>query len=107
MQYVGRRLDPTWRYCDFQEQMKRSALLVIDLQRGAFDGVRSSVISESHRLISNALDLIGAARRSSMPVIFLQHCEGAGEIFEKGSVQGQLHESLAPLPTEKVLKKYE
>jgi len=87
--------------------MKRTALLVIDLQRGAFDGVRSSVISEPDRLIGNALDLLSAARRCSRPVIFFQHCEGAGEIFEEGSVQGQLHQSLAPFPTEKVLKKYE
>jgi nicotinamidase-related amidase len=87
--------------------MKHTALLVIDLQRGAFDGVRSSVISEPHRLISNALALIDAARRSAMTVIFVQHCEGPGEIFEEGSVHGQLHESLAPLPTEKVLKKHE
>jgi nicotinamidase-related amidase len=86
--------------------VKHSALLVIDLQRGAFDGVRWSVISEPHRLIGNALALVSAARQSSMPVIFVQHCEGAGEVFEEGSVQWQLHESLAPLPTEKVLKKY-
>lgn len=86
--------------------MKHRALLVIDLQRGAFDGVRWSVISEPDRLIGNALTLISAARMSSMPIIFVQHCEGAGEVFEEGSVQGQLHESLAPLPSEKVLKKY-
>jgi len=86
--------------------MKRSALLVIDLQRGAFDGVRSSVISEPDRLIGNALALLRAARKSSIPIIFIQHCEGAGEVFEEGSVHGQLHESLTPLPGEKVLKKY-
>lgn len=86
--------------------MKNRALIVIDLQRGAFDGVRLSVISEPDRLIGNALALVSAARMSSMPIIFIQHCEGAGEVFEEGSVQGQLHESLAPLPSEKVLKKY-
>jgi len=107
VQCVGRRLDPAWLCCTFAKQMKRSALLVIDLQRGAFDGVRSSVIAEPRRLISNALALVSAARRCAMPVIFMQHCEGTGEIFEEGSVQGQLHQSLAPFPTEKVLKKYE
>ena len=88
------------------QHMKRTAVLVIDLQRGAFDGVRFSVISEPQRLLGNALLLVGAARKSSIPIIFVQHCEGAGEVFEEGSVQGQLHESLAPLPTEKVLKKH-
>jgi nicotinamidase-related amidase len=85
--------------------MKRTVLLVIDLQPGAFDGVRWSVISEPDRLIGNALALVTAVRRSSRPVIFVQHCEGAGEVFEEGTVHGQLHESLAPLPLERVLKK--
>ena len=86
--------------------MKRAALLVIDLQRGAFDGVRWSVISEPQRLLGNTLALIGAARKCSLPIIFVQHCEGAGEVFEEGSVHGELHESLALLKAESILKKY-
>lgn len=82
-----------------------TALLVIDLQRGAFDGVRWSVIAEPERLLSNALRLIQAARQAGIPVWFIQHCEGPGEVFEEGSVQGQLHEALQPLPAEHLLTK--
>lgn len=85
--------------------MKRTALLVIDLQRGAFDGARIGIIHEAQRLIDNALALIGAARSSGIPVIFVQHCEGRGEIFEEGSPHWQLHEALQPRPTEKLVKK--
>ena len=85
--------------------MKQTALLVIDLQRGAFDGERIGVISDAPRLIGNALALINAARKNSVPVIFVQHCEGAGEIFEEGSPRWELHEALKPRPTEKLVRK--
>ena len=86
--------------------MTDTTLLVIDLQRGAFDGVRWRVISEPERLIGNALALLAAARASATPVVFIRHCEGAGEVFEEGTVHGELHEALAPQATEVVLKKY-
>lgn len=86
--------------------MTDTALLVIDLQRGAFDGVRWKVIDQPERLIANALELLRAARASATPIIFIQHCEGAGEVFEEGTVHGELHEALAPQPAEQVLKKY-
>jgi nicotinamidase-related amidase len=84
-----------------------TALLVIDLQRGAFDGVRWHAISEPERLLGNALALLDAARSTATPVIFVRHCDKTpGELFEEGSVQAELHESLAPRPGETVLKKY-
>jgi nicotinamidase-related amidase len=85
---------------------KDSALIVIDLQRGAFDGVRWAAISEPQRLLGNALALLSAARSVSSPVIFVRHCAGAGDVFEEGAIHGELHESLAPRSTETVLKKY-
>lgn len=50
--------------------MSTTALLVIDIQRGAFDGVRCPPINGSTELVANALLLIAAAR-------------GAGETFIK------------------------
>jgi nicotinamidase-related amidase len=81
------------------------ALLVIDLQRGAFDGVRCPPVAEAPALIGHALELLAAARAAAVPVVFVQHCEGAGEPFEEGTVHGELHEALAPLPGEAVVKK--
>lgn len=86
--------------------MQTTALLVIDIQRGAFDGVRCPPIDAPDRLIDNASTLIAAARAGGSPVVFVQHCEGAGEPFEEDTVHGQLHAQLVPAPGERVLKKY-
>lgn len=86
--------------------MQTTALLVIDIQRAAFDGVRCPPIDSPEPLVRGACTLVEAARQGGTPVIFVQHCEAADEPFEEGSLQWQLHESLAPAPGESVLKKY-
>jgi|SRR5664279_2729419 len=86
--------------------MKNTALLVIDIQRGAFDGERCSPIDRPQTLVENALGLVSAARAGGIPVIFIQHCDGAGEVFEEGSSQWEFHESLVPKVNDKILKKY-
>ncbi len=83
------------------------ALLVIDIQRGAFDGERCTPIDRAQSLIANAGLLIDAARAASRPVVFIQHCAAAGAVLEEGSVRGELHESMKPLPGEPVIKKYD
>lgn len=82
-----------------------TALVVIDLQRGAFDGVRCQPVHAADRLIGHATSLVGAARAAGAPVLFVRHCEGAGAVFEDGTPQGELHEALVPLPGEPVVKK--
>ena len=86
--------------------MKNAALLVIDIQRGAFDGERCAPIDRPETFVENALQLIGAARGSGTPVVFVKHCDSAGEVFEEGSPHWELHESLVPQTGDKVLKKY-
>lgn len=91
-----------------------TALLVIDIQRGAFDGVRCPPIDSAERFVGNANRLVEAARAGvqHVPIVFIQHSENAaGEVFEEGTVHWQLHESLTPGmggdgPRETVLKKY-
>jgi len=85
-----------------------TALLVIDIQRGAFDGVRCPPIDSPERLVGNALKLVEAARAGGRPVIFIQHSEKvAGEVFEEGTAHWRLHEALVPSgPGESRLKKY-
>ena len=86
--------------------MPSTALLVIDIQRAAFDGVRCPPMDSPEQLVRSACALVGAARESGRPIVFIQHCEGAGEPFEEGSVHWQLHESLVPQEGDTVLKKY-
>ncbi len=68
-----------------------TALLVIDIQRGAFDGVRCPPIGRAEDLVRRASTLIQSARNGGVPVVFIQHCEGPGEPFEQDSPHGELH----------------
>ena len=84
--------------------LKDTALLVIDLQRGAFDGVRCPPVDSPERLIGNAAALVEAARAGGHPVVFVQHCEDSGE-FEEGTEHWQIHPSLAPQADEPAIRK--
>ena len=86
--------------------MNSTALLVIDVQRGAFDGQRCSPIAEADRLVDHAISLIGAARDAGSPVVFIQHCDGPDEVFEEGSAHWALHDRLKPQPGDTMVKKY-
>ena len=87
------------------DPLHRPALLVIDIQRGAFDGVRCPPIEQADVLVERAAGLVGAAREGRVPIVFIQHCEGAGEVFEEGAPQWPLHERLAPLASDRVVLK--
>lgn len=86
--------------------MPTSALLVIDIQRGAFDGARCPPIASPDRLIRNACALVEAAREGKVPIVFIQHCDEPDQPFEEGTAHWQLHESLQPAPGDHVLSKY-
>ena len=85
--------------------MPTTALLVIDIQRGAFDGVRCPPIDRADTLVGNAASLVAAARDAGLPIVFVQHCEGAGEPFEEGSPHGEFVEALSPQPGDTVIRK--
>jgi nicotinamidase-related amidase len=83
-----------------------TALLVIDIQRGAFDGQRCNPIADPDGLIDHAVSLIGAARDAGASIVFIQHCDGPDEVFEEGSAHWALHDRLEPQPGDTMLKKY-
>ena len=86
--------------------MKAAALLVIDLQRGAFDGVRCPPIASADDLVSHATSLVEAARRNNTPIIFVQHCAGANKALEEGTSHGEFHEKVLPQAADRIVKKY-
>jgi nicotinamidase-related amidase len=88
------------------ERMEKTALLVIDLQRGAFDGVRCPPIDSPEALTGSACALVDAARAGNATVVYVQHSEREPSEFEEGSVHWQLHELLAPADGELRVKKY-
>ena len=84
-----------------------TALLVIDIQRGAFDGARCPPIAGGDSLVRAACALLDAARDGGMPVVFIQHSEDApGDPFEDGSPHWELHHALAPADGDLVMKKH-
>jgi len=87
--------------------MPQTALLVIDLQRGAFDGVRCPPIAGADTLVQRAVALIAAAREGAVPVVFIQHCDAEGQAFETDTPHWELHEALAPRPGDPLIRKIE
>ena len=85
--------------------MPNNALLIIDVQRGAFDGVLHTPINQPDALIDSSQRLLHAARSGGVPVLFIQHCEGPGELFTVGTPQWALHEALVLQPGEAVVHK--
>lgn len=85
----------------------RTALLVVDVQLGAFDGERCPVISGADQLLTNVAHLIDAARTSNIDVVFIQHCAPTGEVFEEGTARWQIHPDIGPIKGEPIVAKHE
>jgi len=75
------------------------ALLVIDLQAGAFDGQACEPLHDGARVLQNTAALLDAARAAGMPVVFIQHCEPEG-VFVPGTDRWEVQADIAPLPGE-------
>lgn len=84
----------------------RGALLVVDVQLGAFNGELCPVISGSDQLLANVAHLIDAARTSNIDVIFIQHCAPASEVFEEGTPRWQIHPDIGPVQREPIVAKH-
>ena len=81
-----------------------SALLVIDMQRGAFDGEACAPISGAEPLLANTRSLVEAARASGVPVLFIQHLESEG-VFVEGSARAEIDAALSPAADEPTITK--
>jgi nicotinamidase-related amidase len=80
------------------------ALLVIDIQQGAFDGERCPPIDDGDALVAGARALVDAARDGGVPIVFIQHSEDEPGAFEDGTRHWQLHPDLAPAGDDHVMK---
>ncbi len=84
--------------------MNALALLVIDVQIGAFDGKLLPAIPMGDDLLSKIEILIGAARKSDVPVIYIQHCAADG-LLVKDTEAWPIHPLLAPRLGDLVIEK--
>jgi nicotinamidase-related amidase len=68
----------------------RTALLVVDLQKGLFE--RETAIFKAQELIMNVNNLIARARKMSVPVVYIQHSNKG--LLKEDSDGWQLHPDL-------------
>ncbi len=87
--------------------MKRTALVVIDLQAGAFDPALIPALHRAEALLERTSKLIEAARSAGIPIVFTQHCEPQGRPLAKGSEGWAIHPSLSPAPSDLTVLKLE
>ncbi len=83
-----------------------SALLVIDLQCGMFDGNQIEPIHDGGHLLERAKSAIDQARRVGSKVLFVRHGGDAGHLLETGSEAWQVHPALDPQAGDTIIDKH-
>lgn len=82
-----------------------TAVLVIDSQLCAFDGVRSEACYNSKILLEKLILLIKSARENKVPVVFIQHCGFPGQLYAEGTEQWIIHPAISPIANEVTVQK--
>jgi nicotinamidase-related amidase len=82
-----------------------TALILVDLQAGAFGGHGIPAVDRPERLLGNARSLLQAARASGLPVVHIQHCASPGEVFAEGASGWPIVAPLTPAGGEPVVRK--
>ena len=81
--------------------MKKTALLVIDVQNEMFD--EANPVYKSERLLENLQALIAKARSAEVPVVFVQHNDGG---LVNGTHDWEIHPSVSPKEEDLVIQKW-
>ncbi|OJT44344.1 cysteine hydrolase family protein [Serratia plymuthica] len=76
-----------------QQHHHRTALLIIDMQLGMYEGPEPPY--EGERVLANINALIGRARDAGCPIFFVRHAGPEGSPIAAGSHFWQLHPRLA------------
>jgi nicotinamidase-related amidase len=84
-------------------QLKMSALVLIDLQLGAFTHKRPLYMGDE--VLQRVAALLKRARASHVPISHVQHDVGTGHVLAKGSPGWPHHPVVAPQPGETVIEK--
>jgi len=86
---------------------EKTALVVIDVQVAIMDGVEGQAIPAFQRdeVLARIADLLKRARKTKIPVLFVQHEDGSFPPMMPGDAGWMIHPSVAPLPGETVVPK--
>lgn len=82
-----------------------TALLIIDLQLGMFDGVRIAPIHDGAALLACVQSVLATARQAGTRVIYVRHAAAPGRPLDPGTPQWQIHPAIAPQPGETIVDK--
>lgn len=80
------------------------ALIVIDVQNGMF--LDSDPVFKGDALLSRIQELISKARTQNIPIFYVQHTEGEGEVLEQGKFGWFIHPSISPNDLDTVIQKH-
>ena len=83
----------------------QTALLVIDLQCGMFNGERITPIHAGAVLLERVQSLIARARKARTAVIYVRHCGGPGNLLERGTANWRIHPAITPQSDEAIVDK--
>ena len=85
--------------------MPASALLVIDLQLGMFNGERIAPIHAGEALLARVQTLLLWARKSETRVIYVRHAGGSEHLLAQRTPSWQIHPAIAPDPGDVIVDK--
>ncbi|UCH70494.1 MAG: cysteine hydrolase [Candidatus Bathyarchaeota archaeon] len=83
--------------------MVKSALVIIDMQLGNFQG--SDPVYDGEKLLSTVQRLIGKARDEGVPVFYVQNKGSKGDPDEIGTLGWEIHPTIAPKEGDVVIEK--
>jgi nicotinamidase-related amidase len=81
-----------------------TALLIIDVQSGLFS-IPEAPIYRGEKMIANIVELIHKARKSKIPVIYVQHCGKRGGFLEPNTPGWNICSDISPLPDDLIVEK--
>lgn len=89
--------------------MSDTALLIIDIQVGNFSDPEllalMGPIYNGDKLLAKIKSLIGKARLSKIPIIYIQNCGGNGDPDKPGTPGWNIHPSIVPIEEEIIVQK--
>ncbi|MFF2754760.1 cysteine hydrolase family protein [Psychrobacillus sp. NPDC058041] len=83
--------------------MKKSALLIIDVQNGMF--LKENPVFNANLVISNLKQLLVNARNNNIPIIYIQHNAPTGKMLEPGTKEWEIHPEITPTIIDIIIQK--
>ncbi|ASK63954.1 cysteine hydrolase [Virgibacillus phasianinus] len=83
--------------------MTKSALLVIDVQKGMFD--KDNPVYKSDLLLHNLKGLLAQAHHTDTPIFYVQHNAKAGKPLEYGTNDWEIHPDILPREEDVIIQK--